>query len=193
MNSNVNKMVKVAMLSAMGLMLMMIIRFPVIPAAPFLEYEPGDVPALIGGFLFGPATGFTITFIISLIQGFTVSAGSGWIGALMHIIATGTMVVGAGTIYKKMHTLKGAIIGLAIGSICMTLIMIPLNLIFTTLFLNVPFDVVKAMIIPAIIPFNLFKTALNSVLTIVIYKTVAKALRVEINPAFSRTSKTQKV
>lgn len=181
MKYNVSKMVKLAMLSAMGLMLMMFIRFPVIPAAPFLEYEPGDVPALIGAFLFGPAAGFIITSVISIIQAFTVSAGSGWIGAFMHIVATGTMVFVTGSIYKKIHTLKGAMLGLIAGSICMTLIMIPLNLVFTTLFLNVPFDVVKAMIIPVIIPFNLFKTATNSIITVVVYKAVGKILKAEVN------------
>ncbi|TCO78957.1 ECF transporter S component [Marinisporobacter balticus] len=193
MKYNVNKMVKLAMLSAMGLMLMMLIRFPIIPAAPFLEYEPGDVPALVGAFLFGPGAGFMITAIVSIIQGFTVSAGSGWIGALMHIIATGIMVVVASNIYKRMHTLKGSIIGLIAGSACMTLIMIPLNLVLTTLFLNVPFDVVKAMIIPAIIPFNLFKTATNSIITIFVYKAVGKVLKVEVNTFPYTSNDTQKI
>ena len=36
------QMVKLAVLSALGLVLMFFVRFPVIPSAPFLEYEPGE-------------------------------------------------------------------------------------------------------------------------------------------------------
>ena len=111
-----------------------------------------------------------------------MSVGSGWIGAVMHIISTGAMVLVAGNIYKRVHTFKGAIIALIAGTAAMVLIMIPLNLFFTTMFLGVPIEVVKGMIVPVIIPFNLFKGIANSTLTIMVYKSVAKILRVEPNP-----------
>jgi len=179
MKYDVNKLVRLALLSALSILLMMVIRFPIIPSAPFLEYEPGDVPALIGAFLYGPGAGLLITTVVSLIQAITVSAGSGWIGAIMHMVATGTMVLVAGLIYKRMHSFKGAVIGLLAGSVGMTLIMIPLNLFFTTRFLGVPVEAVKAMIVPVIIPFNLIKAVGNSALTVLVYKSVAKILRIE--------------
>ncbi|WP_213974236.1 ECF transporter S component [Tepidanaerobacter acetatoxydans] len=182
MESKVNKMARLAMLAALSILLMFLIRFPLIPSAPFLEYEPGDVPALIAAFLFGPGAGVLVTLIVSLIQALTVSAGSGWIGAIMHFIATGMMVAVAGYIYKKIHTQKGAIIALVAASISMTLVMIPLNLIFTTKFMNVPMEAVKAMIIPIIIPFNLLKASINSTLTFLVYKPVGKVMRVEVKP-----------
>jgi len=179
MKYDVNKLVKLALLSALSILLMMVIRFPIIPSAPFLEYEPGDVPALIGAFLYGPGAGLLITAVVSLIQAITVSAGSGWIGAIMHMVATGTMVLVAGFIYQRMHTFKGAVIALLAGSVGMTLVMIPLNLFFTTRFLGVPVEAVKAMIVPVIIPFNLIKAVGNSALTVLVYKSVAKILRIE--------------
>jgi len=191
MKQDVNKMVKMGMLAALSLMLMFLVRFPLIPAAPFLEYEPGDVPALIGAFLYGPGAGLVITIVVSIVQAFTVSASSGWIGALMHIIATGTMVMVAGYIYRKMHTFKGAILALFAGSLSMTLIMIPLNLVFTTLFLNVPYEAVKAMLLPAIIPFNLLKATINSTITVFVYKAVGKVLRAETAPAVKEVRQTQ--
>ncbi len=178
--SEVNKMSRLAMLAALSILLMFLVRFPLIPAAPFLEYEPGDIPALIAAFLFGPAAGVLVTLAVSIIQAFTVSAGSGWIGAIMHFIATGTMVAVAGYIYKKIHTQKGAVIALIAASISMTLVMIPLNLIFTTKFMNVPMEAVKAMIVPIIIPFNLLKASINSTLTFLVYKPIGRVLRVEL-------------
>ena len=178
MNQDLNKIVKLALLSALSILLMLTIRFPIIPSAPFLEYEPGDVPALIGAFLYGPGAGLLITAAVSLFQATTVSAGSGWIGAVMHMVATGTMVLVAGLIYRKVHTLKGAILALVAGTLGMTLIMIPLNLYFTTKFLGVPVEAVKAMIVPVIIPFNVIKATANSALTVLVYKSVAKVLRI---------------
>jgi riboflavin transporter FmnP len=179
MKYDVNRITKLAVLSALSVLLMLFIRFPVIPAAPFLEYEPGDVPALIGTFVYGPGAGLLITATVSLIQATTVSAGSGWIGAIMHMIATGTMVVVAGLIYRKYHTINGAIASLIAGTLSMTLVMIPLNLVFTTLFLNVPVDAVKAMILPVIVPFNLIKATANSALTALVYKSVGRVLKAE--------------
>lgn len=179
MSQKVNKLVKLALLSALSILLMMAIRFPVIPAAPFMEYEPGDVPALIGAFLYGPGAGLLITAVVSLFQATTVSAGSGWIGAVMHMIATGSMVMAAGLIYKRMHTFKGAILALIAGTLTMTLVMIPLNLYFTTKFLGVPVEAVKAMIMPVIVPFNMIKASANSALTVLVYKSIAKVLRIE--------------
>src|SRR5690554_4793315 len=179
MKYDVNKLVRLALLSALSILLMMVIRFPIIPSAPFLEYEPGDVPALIGAFLYGPGAGLLITAVVSLVQATTVSAGSGWIGAIMHMVATGTMVLVAGFIYKRIHSFKGAVVALLAGSVGMTLVMIPLNLFFTTRFLGVPVEAVKAMIVPVIIPFNLIKAVGNSALTVLVYKSVAKILRIE--------------
>ncbi|HHY41525.1 MAG TPA: ECF transporter S component [Thermoanaerobacterales bacterium] len=185
MKYEVKMTARLTMLSALAVLLMFLIRFPLIPAAPFLEYDPGDIPALIAAFLFGPGAGVVVTLIVSLIQAMTVSAGSGWIGALMHFAATGCMVTVAGIIYKRVHTFKGAIIAMIAGSIAMTLVMIPLNLIFTTKFMNVPIETVKAMLIPVIIPFNLLKASINSVLTVFVYKPVGKFLRVDV-PSLSR-------
>lgn len=187
MKTDVNRVVRLAMLAALSVLLMFLVRFPIIPTAPFLEYDPGDIPALLGAFLFGPGAGFMITLAVSLIQAFTVSAGSGWIGAIMHLIATGTMVIVAGFIYKRFHTIKGGILSLILGALSMTLMMIPLNLYFTTKFLNVPYEVVEAMLIPAIIPFNLIKSTINCVLAFLVYKPVGKIMRVELEPVIKKT------
>lgn len=167
-----NKIVKMAMLCALSIIFMLLIRFPLIPSAPFLEYEPADVPILIGTFLYGPISGLVITVIVSIIQSITVSAASGWIGLIMHIISTGAFVAVAGLIYKKFHTFLGAIIAAVCGCLCRTLIAIPLNLIFTVKFLGVPYDVVKGMIPTAIIPFNIVKSGINSIIGLIVYKTI---------------------
>lgn len=174
---NTRKMVTMGFLSALSLVLMLIIRFPIIPGVPYLEYEPADVPILIGTMIYGPISGLIITLVVSVIQAFTVSAASGWVGGVMHLLATGGMVLVTGLIYKKLPTLKGTIIALVAGCLTMTLIMIPANLFFTVVFFNTPYEVVKGMLVPAIIPFNLIKSGANSVLTLLIFKSLEKYLR----------------
>ncbi|AER65780.1 membrane protein [Thermovirga lienii DSM 17291] len=176
MRYTTERIVKLAILSSLGLVLMFFVRFPVIPTASFLEYEPGDVPALVASFLYGPSSGLLVTAVIVIVQALTVSAGSSWIGALMHFAATGSMVLVAGVVYRRNPTFKGALMGLFLGSCTMIVLMVPLNFIFTSMFLDLPKEAVKEIIITAVIPFNVFKTAVNSTLTILLYKNVGRIL-----------------
>ncbi len=177
MKISTDKMVKMGMLAALSTVLMLLVRFPILPAATFLEYEPADVPVLIAGFMYGPLEALIVAAVMALVQAFTVSAGSGWVGFVMHMIATGTLAVVASLVYKRFHNMKGAIIGLACGSLAMTAIMVPANLFFTVRFFGVPYDAVVGLLVPAIIPFNLIKSVANSILTFAIYKSVSRIFR----------------
>jgi len=177
METKTNRLVRMAVLSALSIVLVMYVRFPIIPSAPFLEYEPGDVPMLIAAFMYGPAAGFIVTVIVSAIQAFTVSAASGWVGFVMHVISTGTLVLVSGSIYKRFHTLKGAFAALAAGAAAMTLVMIPSNLFFTVRFYGVPYNAVVAMLPTAILPFNIIKSVANSIIVLVVYKPLSRFLK----------------
>lgn len=169
----------IAGLSILGAMAVILVipalSFPIIPTAPFLKYDAADIPIMIGTFLFGPLEGLLLTVIVSLIQGFFF-AQDAFYGALMHIIATGTFALIGGFIYKYNRTIKGAIIGLIFGAVSSVIIMIAANLIVTPLYLGMPRAVVKGMLLPAIIPFNLIKFGVNSILCFLLYKRMHKVL-----------------
>ncbi len=171
------QMVGMAMLTAISIVFVSVIHFPLFPAAAFLEYDPADIPILIGTFAYGPIAGFILTIVVSLIQGSTVSAGSGVIGIVMHIVATGSCTLICGTIYQKMKTKKGAAISLAIGVITMTSAMVLMNLILTPLFMGVPVKAVIPMLVPIIIPFNLLKSCINCFITFLLYKSISHILK----------------
>ncbi len=179
-SERVSKMVRMAVLSALAVVLAALVRFPILPAAPWLEYDMGDVPVLIGAFMYGPVGGLILTFVVSAIQALTFSAQSGWVGFMMHFIATGILAVVAGWIYKFEHTRKGALIALAAGSIAMTAVMIPANLFFTVRYWGAPYDVVVASIRPVIIPFNLIKAVGNSIIVALIYKPLSRFLKCHV-------------
>ncbi len=174
MREKTRKLAVMAMLVAMSVVMVSLVHFPIFPAAPFLEYDPADIPILIGALAYGPVAGLVLTVVASVIQGFTVSAASGLYGIIMHIIATGTLVVVASSIYRAKHTRMGALIGLACGTLAMGLVMMAANHFVTPLFLGTPVEVVDAMLLPIILPFNLIKAGVNSVLTFGVYKTISR-------------------
>lgn len=174
MNPRVKKLTVMAMLVALSVVLVALLHFPIFPAAVFLEYDPADIPILIGTFAYGPLAGLALTLVASLIQGFTVSAGSGLYGILMHIIATSTLVLVAGGIYKVRHNKGGAVVGLVVGTVCMGIVMMCANHFITPYFMGAPVAVVDAMLLPVILPFNLIKAGVNSCVTFLVYKLVSK-------------------
>ncbi|MFA5449778.1 MAG: ECF transporter S component [Clostridia bacterium] len=168
------KIATLAILSALGVALAMLVRFPLIPSAPFLEYDAADIPIFLGTFMYGPIAGLIMTVVVSVIQGVTVSAHSGYIGIIMHIFATGSYVLVAGLIYKFKRTFKGALLSVSIASLVMIVVMVFWNIIFTPIFMGVDRDAVYAMLLPAIIPFNAIKAGINSIFTLILYKRVSK-------------------
>ena len=164
---NIKKVARIGLLCAISVVLVWLIHFPLIPGAPFLEYDPADICLIITGLSYGTGWGILATVVVSLVQGITVSSGSGWIGILMHILSTSTFVGVTSYIYRK----KGQLIfSLVLGALSMVVVMIPLNLVFTGLFMGTGVKMVAQMLIPAIIPFNVAKAGINAILSALLYK-----------------------
>ena len=166
------RLAKMAMLVAISVVLVALIHFPIFPAVPFLEYDPADIPILIGTFAFGPLAGVLLTVVTAIIQGVTVSAASGIYGILMHIIATSALVLTAGAIYRANKTRKGAVIGILCGVAAMTIIMIGANMVITPIFMGVPRSVVWDLM-PFIAGFNAIKAGINGIVTFLVYKRIS--------------------
>ncbi|MEA5004236.1 MAG: ECF transporter S component [Christensenella sp.] len=170
-----------AIMAALSIVLVYMVRIPMF--LPFLEYDPADIPIFITAFAFGPVAGLILTVIVSVLQGLTVSASSGIIGIVMHILATGSFVLVAGNIYRRSKTRKNAIVALITGVGVWTVMMILWNIIITPIFMNVPREQVLTLIVPAILPFNLVKAGINATITFVLYKSVGKLFCVPETPA----------
>ena len=99
-----------------------------------------------------------------------------WVGALMNLVATLGYILPAAIVYQKMHTYKGAVIGLVLGVIAATALSMVANLTIGVWFWYGSVDVIAPLMIPAVLPFNLIKTVLNSVLTLAVYKAVSNLI-----------------
>lgn len=170
------KMAKMAMLVAISIVLVLIIHFPLFPAAPYLEYDPADIPIFIGTFAFGPTAGVVLTVLVSVIQGTTVSVNGQIWGIIMHILATGSFAVVAGNMYKRRKDRKGAVAALVVGVLVMTAVMCLANLVITPIYSGMPRAAVAAMIPPIILPFNLIKAGVNAIITFTLYKRISPLL-----------------
>ncbi len=151
------------------------LRFP-FPASPHLEYDAGDIPILMGGFIFGPLAGIILSIVTSVVQALTVSSSSGWIGCAMHIFAASALVGSSSAVYSRSKTTKGLILAAIVGTLSMTAVMIPLNLIFYPLFTGNTLSAVIELIVPVLLPFNLMKAGINSVVFVLIFKSSGKLL-----------------
>lgn len=171
--SSVKKMVLLAMLAAISYLLVSLVRIPVVL---FLKYEPKDVVITIGGFLFGPMASFAVSLVVSLLEMVMVS-DTGPIGCVMNLLSTCSFACTAAFVYKRKHTLNGAIAGLAAGSVLMVAAMLLWNWLITPWYMGVDRATVEGMLLPAFLPFNLLKAGLNSALTLSLYKPLVTALR----------------
>ncbi len=172
-NEKTRKLAVMAMLTALSIVLVYALHFPLIPAAAFLEYDPADIPILIGAMAYGPVAGVILTVVVSVIQGTLISTTGPW-GILMHIIATGVLCIVAGGIYKLRRTRTGAVVGLVCGTLAMGLVMVPANHFITPIWMGAPVAVVDALILPGILPFNLLKAGINSLVTFLLYKPISR-------------------
>jgi riboflavin transporter FmnP len=131
------QLVFMAMLSAIAVVLMILVRIPLIPATPFLIYDMADIPVLIGTMLGGIIPGLLVLLVTALIQAFAMG-GDGWVGFVMHFISSGMMVVFVGIFHTCNPKWWKTALGLITGTLAMTAVMIPMNLILTPLFMGVP-------------------------------------------------------
>nr|WP_315020267.1 ECF transporter S component [uncultured Aminipila sp.] len=169
------KLAKMGMLVAISVVLVYLLHFPIFPAAAFLEYDPADIPILIGTFAFGPMAGLLLVVVTAVIQGTTVSAVSGLYGIIMHILATGSFVLVAGLLYRGHKSKKEAIIALTAGVITMTVVMVLANMVVTPAFTGWSLSAVMKLM-PFIVGFNLIKAGVNSVITFILYKRISRFL-----------------
>lgn len=173
MNSKTKKITMTAMLCAIAYVAVAVGRIPVVL---FLKYDPKDVVITLGGLIWGPMTSCIVSVIVSFIEMLTISE-TGILGCIMNIVSTCSFACVAAYIYRKRHTLSGALFGLVLGSISMVVVMLLWNYLITPLYMGYPREAVVELLFPAFLPFNLLKAGLNAGITFFLYKPVVTALR----------------
>lgn len=168
----------------------MLFEIPLPFAPSFYEIDFSEVPVMIGCFVMGPAAGAVIELIkilLNLIINGTITAG---VGEAANFVIGCCMCVPAGLIYKYRRTRNGALLGMIVGTLVMTIvgcfinayIMLPT---YAAAF-QMPIDSLVAMgtainanitdlftfVVLAVAPFNLLKGGLVSLIVYLIYKKI---------------------
>lgn len=142
----------------------------------FLDFEFKSVVICIGGFTLGPAAAVILSILVPVVEFFTYS-GTGPYGLIMNIAATASFCCPACYLYKRRHTMTGAVVGLTVGTVALTVVMVLWNYLITPLYQGTPREVIATMLLPVFFPFNLTKGGLNMAATLLLYKPVVTALR----------------
>ena len=149
------------------------ISFPILPnpAFSFLKYDPSGIVCLIAGFAYGPAAAAIVSVL-----GFVPHVFMDPWGTLMAVLVALSLSVPAALIYRHVHTRKGAVIGLVVGALLALVAAIAGNLVITPIYTGWPVSEVAAIIVPALLPFNLIKFVIHGVVTFLVYKPISNLL-----------------
>lgn len=195
--SKINVLVKVSTLGALAF-IVMFLEFPLIALFPeFLKIDLSDFPALLAGFSMGPVAGVLVMLVKNLLH-LLFKSGTQGIGELGNFIVGAAMVYTAAIVYKNNKTMKGAVLGLIAGTIAMALagavanyfvllplyekvLGFPMSAIIAmgqgvNTFTQANIDGLWSFVLIAIVPFNLLKGVIVSVVTLLLYKRVSPIL-----------------
>ncbi|MBE6798735.1 MAG: ECF transporter S component [Ruminococcaceae bacterium] len=189
---NLRALVVMAIMSALGYVLMLL-EFPLpmlIP--PFIKFDFSELPAIITSFALGPLYGVGVCFFKNALH--LLNTTTFCVGELSNFLLGAIFVGVAGLVYKRKKTFKSAVVGTLIGAVIMAVISV-----FTNLFivypiyaeLLVPMPVILSMysaILPSVdsvfealvifnLPFNFSKGIIDAVVCFICYKKLSPILK----------------
>jgi len=181
----------VGMLAAISGVLM-VIELPLFFAPPFYKLDFSELPVLICAFSLGPVAGVVCEFLKVLIHLLLKGTSTAFVGDLANFLVGCSFVLPASILYQKLLSKKGAVASLALGTAIMTVFGSLFNAWFLiprfAVMYGLPLDAIIAMgtqvngaitdlstlVLLAVVPFNLLKGVLVSVLTFFLYKRVER-------------------
>lgn len=168
------KLVGVAMLGALAA-IVMLFSFPIIPAIPFLKIDFSDVPILIGMFLYGPSGGISVALVRSLLHyvqtggdaGFPIGDTASFIASVLYTLPIYSII------HKKGTETRYMILAGVLGTLSLTAVLTVLNYTFLlplyAKILGLDVGSLFDYFVLGIVPFNLIKGAVISLVFIVLF------------------------
>ena len=186
----VRYMTRIAILAAMAIVLMFFeIPLPFVPS--FYKIDLSEIPVLVGTFAMGPLAGVIIEFVKIVGNLCFTWTNTQFVGELANFIIGISFVLPAGILYRYMKTKKGAILGSICGIFTMAVIGGLINAVLLlpaySYFMNTPVSVFIDMgskvnplisnmftfILFGVVPFNLIKGTIVSLVVMLIYKHIS--------------------
>ena len=192
---------KIAFIGLMGAVsaVLKLFRFPIPFMPPFLSFDFSGLMEMLGGFMFGPVAALCIIIVKIMLQLVMQGSFSLGTGELQNLILSCTYVLPALLLYHRNKSRKMAVAGMAVSSLLVAVVAV-----FTNLYLIIPFyvklfgmsmdDIIAmcstvnpavknaaTMAVFGILPFNLIKYGVTSLVTFIIYKRLSRVIKGVIN------------
>ncbi len=179
-----------AIFSAMAGVLMLL-EFPLPFAPPFYKLDLSELPVMICTFYLGPVAGVTAEFFKVVLKLLLKGTSTAFVGDFANFVVGCTFVLPASVIYHARPSKKTALIGMIAGTLVMTVFGSAFNALylipkFAQLFhmelekivsmgtsVNKHITSVYTLVLYAVVPFNLLKGIVVSVLTFLLYKRIS--------------------
>ena len=171
---------------------LMVIEIPLFFAPSFYKLDFSELPVLICAFYLGPVSGVVCEFLKVLIKLLLKGTSTAFVGDLANFLVGCSFVLPAAIVYQKTLSKKGAVVSLAVGTAVMTVFGSFFNAWFLiprfAVMYGMPLEAIVSMgtqingaitnlstlVLFAVVPFNLLKGVLVSLLTFFLYKRVEK-------------------
>lgn len=192
------KLVLTAVLGAISAILM-ILEFPLPLIPPFVKMDFSELPVILGGFIMGPVNGALIALIKIVLNFLLNGTSTAGVGEIANLVYSLGYMLPSVLIYHKLRTKKGALISLAIGTVITSILAVTINIFVTfplygkLMGLDIPTIVgmcsavnpyvkdMASLMIFSMLPFNLFKYGVTSIITFVLYKKLSGVIKNYIN------------
>ncbi len=172
-----------------------ILDFPLVFLAPeFYKLDFSELPVLLCGFYLGPSAAVACEGVKILLKLLLKGTSTAFVGDFANFAVGCAFVLPAVILYHIRKTRKGSILALAIGTACLTVFGTAFNALylipkFAELY-GMPLDAILSMgtainagvtdlvtfVVICVAPLNLLKGTVVSILTLLLYKKVARPL-----------------
>jgi riboflavin transporter FmnP len=173
---------------------LMLVEIPLFFAPSFYKIDLSEIPVLICTFYLGPVAGVAAELLKVMVKLLLKGTSTAFVGDFANFAVGCALVLPASIIYHVKKTKKGAVIALIAGTLCMTVFGSAFNAFyllpkFSQLFgmpmeaiigmgsaVNSSIRSVGTLVLFAVVPLNLLKGAVVSLLTFALYKRVSRAI-----------------
>jgi riboflavin transporter FmnP len=183
---------KISVLSVISA-LIMLLEFPLPFAPSFYKLDLSEIAVLIAGFALGPLAGVLTELIKILLNLLFNGTTTAFVGEISNFVIGVSFVLPASLLYKWRKSFKGALLGMIIGTVSLTVIGSAFNYFILIPFyakalfpmeaiiamsnkVNPNIDGLLTLVLFATVPFNLLKGILCSLVTSLVYKRVSPIL-----------------
>ena len=167
-----------------------------LPFAPaFYQIDLSEVPVFICSFSLGPVAGVVCELVKIILKLLLKGTSTAFIGDFANFVVGCSFVLPATIVYHRFKTKKGALAGMATGTGVMTVFGSLFNAVYLlpafAAFYGMPLETiigmgtevnkainsVSTLVLFAVVPFNLVKGVIVSVLTFLLYKRIERLFK----------------